>query len=658
VSEISNTVSPAAAPTVSARPAAAAPLQPPWVIVLDWERRRGRQVILHGEVGDRYWLNGQPASLRTVLCGYFVDAQQYDIVGWWNPLEGLTFPRPAHERRFVELRTALDTAHGAGPIPSDGARPPQGHEPAPGSRGGRLLAANRDALAAPEQAAAPSELEQVLDLVRRITASAQASSLFVFEDVDAELPAGDPASVRAYLRLRAAMDEAAVPERPRGRTPYARNGILLTVGDLSRLPAWLHEEDPRVVTLQLNRPDQAERRLWLGLLREQFHGLPPDADLEPLVAATDGLSAWEIDALARTSVIRAVPADRPDRLMAAHRYNVRVNPWERLDAAIVADGARRLSSEVIGQDHAVDAVAEALKAAFVGVDFGSGGAARPRGVFFFVGPTGVGKTQLAKSVAKLLFGDEEACIRFDMSEYREEHAAERLAGAPPGYVGHERGGELTRRVRERPFSVLLFDEIEKAAPSVLDKFLQILEDGRMTDGRGMTTHFSQTLIIFTSNIGAGEMWDLAPGNPDGPDYEQLRRHFTERVEEKFRAMSRPEIFGRLKPGIVVFDMLRTAHVAGIADGMVDQLVESAREQRGLVVRVDRAAVRAWMVECMRDPEVAKYGGREIRNRLDRLRAGLVAYVVAESPAAGSEVSLTIRPDGTVVAGPVAQEAAP
>jgi ATP-dependent Clp protease ATP-binding subunit ClpA len=164
----------------------------------------------------------------------------------------------------------------------------------------------------------------------------------------------------------------------------------------------------------------------------------------------------------------------------------------------------------------------------------------------------------------------------------------------------------------------------------------------------MTTYFSQTMIIFTSNLGASEMWDLAPGDPDGPGYEQLRAHFTEKVEEKFRAISRPELFGRLKPGIVVFDMLRTGHVAGITDGMVNQLVESAREQRGLDLRVDRAAVRAWMVECMRDPEVAKYGGREIRNRLDRLRTGLVAYIVAESPAPGSAVDMTVRPDGSVV----------
>ena len=638
------------------RPPAASPTQPAWMIALDWERRRGRQVIVHGEISDRYWLYGRPVSLRTLLCGYF--SEQCDLVGWWNPLEGLTFPQPQHERRLAELRG--DHGAPARPEPEDTADAPGGAPAEPGrsSRRDRLGAANRTALAAPEQSPAVSDLDQVLDLVHRAAASPRYSSLFVFEDLDTVLSATDPGSAPTYLRLRAAMDDAVVPERPRGGAPHARNGVLVTCGKLDRLPAWLYEEDARIVSLQLNRPDQAERRLWLSLLRDQFNGLPPERDLEPLVAATDGLAAWELDALAKTSVIRAVPADKPDRLVASYRYNVRVNPWERLDAAIVADGARRLATEVIGQDQAVDAVAQALKAAFVGIDFGAGGAARPRGVFFFVGPTGVGKTQLAKSVAKLLFGDEDACIRFDMSEYREEHAAERLAGAPPGYVGHERGGELTRRVRERPFSVLLFDEIEKAAPTVLDKFLQILEDGRLTDGRGVTTYFSQTLIIFTSNIGAAEMWDLEPGNPLGPSYERLREHFTERIEEKFMAMSRPEIFGRLKPGVVVFDMLRNHHVAAITDGMVGQLVESAREQRGLDLVVDRASVCEWMVECMRDPETAKYGGREIRNRLDRLRSGLVGYVVAEAPQSGDQVHLAVRPDGSVTVGPAPEGVGP
>jgi ATP-dependent Clp protease ATP-binding subunit ClpA len=126
----------------------------------------------------------------------------------------------------------------------------------------------------------------------------------------------------------------------------------------------------------------------------------------------------------------------------------------------------------------------------------SGRNSKPKGVFFFVGPTGVGKMELAKSLSRLIFGDEEAFLRFDMSEYKEEHAAEKLAGAPPGFVGYEEGGQLTNKILERPYRILLFDEIEKAHPKVLDKFLQILEDGRLTDGKGQTAYFNQTVIIW------------------------------------------------------------------------------------------------------------------------------------------------------------------
>ena len=129
----------------------------------------------------------------------------------------------------------------------------------------------------------------------------------------------------------------------------------------------------------------------------------------------------------------------------------------------------------------------------------------PKGTLFFVGPTGVGKTELAKSLAQFLFGDEDACIRFDMSEFNHEHADQRLVGAPPGYVGFEEGGQLTNAIKARPFSLLLFDEIEKAHPRILDKFLQILEDGRLTDGKGETVSFADTFIVFTSNIGASEI---------------------------------------------------------------------------------------------------------------------------------------------------------
>ena len=187
---------------------------------------------------------------------------------------------------------------------------------------------------------------------------------------------------------------------------------------------------------------------------------------------------------------------------------------------------------------------------------------RPRGVLFFAGPTGVGKTELARALTALIFGDERAYIRFDMSEFAAEHADARLLGAPPGYVGYDAGGELTNAVRARPFSVILFDEIEKAHPRILDKFLQILEDGRLTDGRGATVYFSEAILIFTSNLGISirddhgqRQLNVQPGEP----YEQVERKVRTAIADYFKfTLGRPEILNRIGDNIGVFDFIQPA----------------------------------------------------------------------------------------------------
>jgi ATP-dependent Clp protease ATP-binding subunit ClpC len=215
-----------------------------------------------------------------------------------------------------------------------------------------------------------------------------------------------------------------------------------------------------------------------------------------------------------------------------------------------------LKSKVIGQDYVVDKVVSVIKRAALGL---SGIASselqtKPKGTLFFVGPTGVGKTEMAKAITKFLFGDENNLIRFDMSEYGTENADQKLIGAPPGYVGFEGGGQLTNAVKAKPFSVVLFDEIEKANPKIFDKFLQILEDGRLTDNTGKTVSFSETIIIFTSNIGAAVV------NPDD-DEESVRRNFISKVQEYFsNELNRPEILGRIGNNIVPFAFIKNAEL--------------------------------------------------------------------------------------------------
>jgi ATP-dependent Clp protease ATP-binding subunit ClpA len=298
---------------------------------------------------------------------------------------------------------------------------------------------------------------------------------------------------------------------------------------------------------------------------------------------------------------------------------VRDDPWEELNREKVAGATALLSKRVIGQPRAVQAVTTMLTSARVGLNMsGASRTGRPKGVFFFVGPTGVGKTELAKAVTELVFGDEQAFARFDMSEYKEEHAAEKLAGAPPGFVGYEEGGQLTNRVLERPHSILLFDEIEKAHPKVLDKFLQILEDGRLTDGKGQTAYFNQTAIIFTSNIGASELIETTKNRLSEFTYEKVENYFQEKVRDYFtQIIGRAELLNRLGDNIVPFDLLRPEHVAAIGQKFLDQLRAGAEEKYGLTLEFLPSILEVLSDRMEKDGNLL-FGGRRVKTLLETL----------------------------------------
>ena len=271
---------------------------------------------------------------------------------------------------------------------------------------------------------------------------------------------------------------------------------------------------------------------------------------------------------------------------------------------------------VKGQAHAVTHMLDIVKRAVTGIGRSPRGG-RPRGVAFLAGPTGVGKTELAKTITSLLFGDESAYIRFDMSEFSAEHADQRLIGAPPGYVGYDVGGELTNAIREKPFSVVLFDEIEKAHPRILDKFLQVLDDGVLTSGRGDRVYFSEAFIVFTSNLGIysdGPTGERVPNVSPNEPFETVKAKVRAEIENHFKlVLNRPEILNRIGENIIVFDFIRDDVAEQIFDQMIDALL---RRREGARIRSDAsrtARARRCASLCLAD---LSNGGRGIRNQVE------------------------------------------
>jgi ATP-dependent Clp protease ATP-binding subunit ClpB len=262
----------------------------------------------------------------------------------------------------------------------------------------------------------------------------------------------------------------------------------------------------------------------------------------------------------------------------------------------------RLHQRVIGQDEAITAVANAIRRARAGLQDPN----RPLGTFMFLGPTGVGKTELARALAEFLFDDEHAMIRVDMSEYQEKHTVSRMIGAPPGYVGYDESGQLTEAVRRRPYAVVLFDEIEKAHPEVLNVLLQLLDDGRLTDGKGRTVDFKNTVVIMTSNLGSSYITERTMSE-DGAIDEGTRRQVTEALREHFR----PEFLNRIDE-IIFFHALGREHMKRIIDIQIGGLTKRLEERKIHVTLTDRA--KDALVHEGYDPA---YGARPLKRTIQR-----------------------------------------
>jgi ATP-dependent Clp protease ATP-binding subunit ClpB len=312
-----------------------------------------------------------------------------------------------------------------------------------------------------------------------------------------------------------------------------------------------------------------------------------------------------------------------------------VSRWTGIPVARLLEGEtekllhmeERLHERVIGQDDAVRAVSSAVRRSRAGLQDPN----RPIGVFLFLGPTGVGKTELARSLAEFLFDDDNAMVRIDMSEYGERHSVARLIGAPPGYVGYEEGGQLTESVRRRPYSVVLLDEVEKAHPEVFNVFLQVFDDGRLTDGQGRTVDFTNTIIIMTSNVGSHLIKSMT-----GADQKTMRSAVMDELDHHFR----PEFLNRMDD-IIVFKSLTQEDLTRIVSIQLRRLERLLRERRiSLELTTD---ARLLLAEQGFDPV---YGARPLKRVIQRYLQDPLAIQILEGHVhEGDHVVVDVSEDG-------------
>lgn len=419
---------------------------------------------------------------------------------------------------------------------------------------------------------------------------------------------------RAWLQqIAGSLRDSEQAVSPQAMTQAQSLLIFLCSGN-SALPPSVYLNNPLFTEITLPLPSIQEREHAI-LARQTQWNVSDDLSagsqaLADFVTLTDTLTLRDIDNLVRLSRQQSEIINIQN-LVSLYRYGKRQSPWEKLNYDRLKDAKSALKQRVKGQDNAIEVVNKILVRAYTGLSGlqHSVKARTPKGALFFVGPTGVGKTELAKSLAQFLFGDEDACIRFDMSEFNHEHADQRLVGAPPGYVGFEEGGQLTNAVKTRPFSLLLFDEIEKAHPRILDKFLQILEDGRLTDGKGETISFADTFIVFTSNIGASQ---IQPND----DLEMVANQFKQAVQSHFRdELNRPELLGRIgDANIIPFNFMRNPDVLkDIARAKLKPLIVRLKEKWGIqnVVFDDENKALETLIKQV-NPQ---HGGRGVLNVL-------------------------------------------
>ncbi|HOC16533.1 MAG TPA: AAA family ATPase [Bacteroidales bacterium] len=604
---------------------------------------QSKALIIHGNIKDVICYKSQYFRMEEFLNKFFTD-KGYQMIGHYDLLDGLYFKNRKHRDKYYELYESSDTA-----------KKKENGEEYKGAPSQKNAAATESAdLHKSDKNVYKTGDISMLETLRKIRSVMDHDqcppTVFIIYFPEYLVEVG-------YIKMD--QKQALILLSKLIAIIYPVNDlpklVVFVADNIGNIPLSLYKENPFCKQIYLTLPDKGERQGFIEVFYKTFYGAVDKnkADnIDNLAVATDGLNFYDIDILRTISHKEKIDIHDEKALIKSFKFNSRKTPWDDLSKKHINNMQDVLQERVKGQNDAIKAIEIIIKKAKVGTPSlkNTDVSTKPKGIFLFCGPTGVGKTSLAKALTYWLFKDENAMIRFDMSEYSKEHSDQKLTGAPPGYIGYGEGGQLTKAVKKKPFSVILFDEVDKMDSKIWDIFLQIFDDGRLTDSSGQTVYFSETIIILTSNIGGSTQ-------PAGDDIDEIRKHYINAVKSFFRnskndgGIGRPEILNRIGPdNIIVFNPIISKAVQEeiVKERLFDLKKWCKKRENSFELDFDDSVIKILMAE---EEGFPRNGARGVENLIETHIIGQLAEFLCDhtdDEIIGKKIHVSLQKDGNKI----------